>query len=190
MTEQWKDIAGFEGYYQVSDMGNVRSLDRMVNHARGGTALKKGKSLTKTKIWSGYEKVCLAKNGRPFSRSVHSLVCESFHGPRPTSNHQVSHGNGVRNDNRASNLRWATPKENNADMLKHGTRLSGFDWVPVDKRPRGESHGCAKLTEPQVVEARKIADEFGIGKHRMARLLGITPTAASYILRRKTWSHI
>lgn len=189
MDEVWNDIPGYEGWYQASSLGRVRSVDRRVGHRGGGKALRRGRVLEKGRIWSGYEKVCLSKNGKPTTHSVHRLICTTFHGPPPSRWHHAAHADGVRDNNVASNLSWKTPVENEGDKKRHGTARVG-DAVSYESRPRGERHGGSKLTASQVIELRRVHKETGIGAHRLSRLLGVTKTNISHILSRKTWRHV
>jgi hypothetical protein len=108
---------------------------------------------------------------------IHIVVCTAFHGPKPTPEHQVAHRNGVRTDNRASNLRWATSLENHADMEVHGTVL------------RGSGHPEAKLTESQV---RKIREEreSGTPLKTIASKYGVAVSTIGNITVHRSWSHI
>jgi hypothetical protein len=118
--EEWRAIPGYEGLYEVSDQGRVRSLDRDWGpDSRGRRRPRRGKMLRPSTA-SGYPVVVLA--GRS-TRSVHSLVAEAFLGPRP-SGLVVRHLNGDYLDPRAENLAYSTRKENAADMYLHGTSLA------------------------------------------------------------------
>ena len=112
MEEIWKDIEGFEGIYQVSNLGKVRSLDRYVNTAILHSKLKKtkGRILKQSCNIHGYSFVSLGKKPKPYS--VHRLVAKTFI-PNPKNKEFVDHINTVRTDNRVENLRWATRSENN-----------------------------------------------------------------------------
>lgn len=100
----WKDIPGYENKYQVSNMGEVRSLPR------NGT---KKDIVIKSQIIDkdGYCIVKLRNNNCPKMKKVHRLVAETFI-PKEKSNNIVDHINGIKNDNRAENLRWVTPRDN------------------------------------------------------------------------------
>lgn len=189
VQEIWKPLPGFEGYYEISNMGKLRSMNRTVNHSHGGTALKLGKEIKLQQIWSGYQRACVSRNGKPSSVSIHRAVCEAFHGEPPSPIHHAAHLNGVRNDNRASNLAWKTPSENEADKKIHGTANTG-DHVPPEKRPRGESHGMSKLNEAQVRLAHALMHNGFISTKQAAVLMGISSTQAKDIRSAKTWRHV
>jgi HNH endonuclease/NUMOD4 motif-containing protein len=122
-TETWRPIAGRDGY-EVSDLGRVRSVDRVVRRPQRGRIVDvhyKGVMLRLNPNSAGYLNVNLGRN-RP--AHVHSLVLEAFIGPRPAG-YQAAHADGDKLNNAAANLRWATPEENNADKARHGTILRG-----------------------------------------------------------------
>lgn len=112
MKEIWKDVVGYEGLYQVSNLGRVRSLDRVVNITGRGTRKLKGKLRKITLDSKGYPSVSLSSgNCVDKGHRVHRLVCEAFI-PNPENKLYVDHINTVRTDNRVENLRWVTFDEN------------------------------------------------------------------------------
>lgn len=116
MKEVWRDVIGFEGLYQASNLGRIRSLDRQVRSGNRynkniGVAVKRGKVLKQVDIGLGYLQVCLRKNNKNYSRYVALLVWEAFNGPIPKGM-QVNHINEDKSDNRLENLNLMTPKEN------------------------------------------------------------------------------
>lgn len=117
---EWRDIPGYEGVYQVSSEGQVRSLDRVVQHPVSGDTLRRGKVLRLKRRSEGYLYVRLYRGGKSKSRSVHHLVLEAFVGPRPEGS-ETRHLDGDPTNNRVSNLAWGTPKENAQDKKRHGT---------------------------------------------------------------------
>lgn len=119
MTEEWRPVVGHEGLYEVSDLGQVRSLDRVVLLRDGLTRRVKGRVL-KQRVGQLYPVVGLSRNGIDRKWLVHRLVCEAFHGVKPPEAEVVRHLNGIHTDNRASNLAWGTCAENSADMVRHG----------------------------------------------------------------------
>ena len=121
MTDQeiWKDIKGYEGLYQVSDMGNVRSLDRLVD--RGGKplcAIWKGRVLKKKKASDNYYSVVLSKNNVQLCVRIHRLVAETFI-PNPNNLPEVNHRNENKLDNRVENLEWCDRLYN----VRYGTGI-------------------------------------------------------------------
>lgn len=121
MTEQWKPALGWEGVYEVSDMGRVRSLDRTIDQRDGTSRFFPGQILKQTGM-NGYRTVGLHFAGKERRRTVHSLVLEAFTCERPTGM-QACHYDGDRANNKLSNLRWDTVEGNARDKLRHGTNV-------------------------------------------------------------------
>lgn len=128
----------------------------------------------------GYLRVSIKRKSRYVSR----LVCEAFHGPKPTLIHQAAHNDGVRTNNRPDNLRWATPQENSDDKKLHGTEL------------RGERNGNARLTSANVLEIRAIyAASMGHRyvkrgtRENLAARFSVGISAIKDIVAGRSWPH-
>lgn len=181
--ERWLPIAGYD-YYEVSDLGRARSLDRVIlcRNRWGGVSYRRyrGCVLTPGRNRRGYLYVNLPHDqggGRMFA--VHVLVAEAFLCPRPDGM-EVRHGPNGQLDNRASELRWGTPKENNGpDKERDGTLL------------RGSRSPVAKLTEAAVIDirARVTAGAVGI-QGQLAEEYDVSFSLISQIVRRKIWRHV
>lgn len=118
--EIWRQIPGWEGYYEVSNLGHVRSMDRIVSTSRGNRFYK-GKILNSGTNRHGYPLVALSMPGKPCqSKKIHRLVLLAFCGPCPDGM-EACHNNGNRADARLENLRWDTPSNNHLDKRRHGT---------------------------------------------------------------------
>ena len=120
-TEQWRPIIDYEGFYEVSDAGRVRSVPRLVKIRGDKTRPLPGRVLRQPVAPGGYLQVSLSACNQVRVRQVHLLVLTAFVGPRPTPKLQACHRNGNPADNRLSNLRWDTPLSNAADQRAHGT---------------------------------------------------------------------
>lgn len=144
MEEIWKDIEGYEGYYQVSNLGRVRSVERIVN----GLKLK-GKILSCGHDTKGYLFVNLSKENKPKTLSVHRLVAQAFI-PKIDGKDYVDHIDGSRDNNNVCNLRWCTHKENcNFEIAKLRQRLGCMG----NKKWLGRHH--KEESKRKISEARK-----------------------------------
>jgi len=113
MQEIWKDVKNYEGIYQISNLGNVRSLERLDNKNRRTHA----KDITSKKSKNNYKFVTLYKNGKSKMYLIHRLVAEAFI-PNPNNLPQVNHIDENITNNKVDNLEWCTPKYNS----NYGTR--------------------------------------------------------------------
>lgn len=113
-TERWLPVPGYEGLYEVSDLGRVRSLPRQVGYGR-----IKGRILKALPGRNGYPRVNLWKDQRAKMHHVHSLVLAAFTGPRPEG-YETRHLDGDRCNNTLANLSYGTPSENQHDKVRHG----------------------------------------------------------------------
>lgn len=143
----FKAVKGYEGFYEVSRLGQVRSVDRTVELRNGGTRKFKGKELKPLMHRDGYAQVMLQKNGVVKMMTVHRLVAENFL-PNPDNLPEIHHINHIRNDNRVENLKWVTKAEQYDDHFRaaQGTKL------------RVVGHGIDKIYN----SAREVERELGV----------------------------
>lgn len=174
MTREWRDIPDWEGMYQVSEDGRVRSVNRtVVQLGRWGQQRRcfKGKELKLSKCSNGYVFVTLSRPGnRPKLALVHRLVALAFL-RQPVSGEEVCHINGVREDNNASNLRWGTRRSNHADKIEHGTHS------------RGTRNPQCRLNEEIVRAIRSSSEPLSV----LAAKYQISQPTVSDIRNRKSW---
>jgi len=145
--EIWKDIPGYEGYYQVSSLGGVKGLTRVVKK-RDGTRTVKEKILNQSKDNNGYLKVSLCKNGKEKTFRIHQLVCMSFlnHNPYNKKSLVVNHKNFTRTDNRLENLEIITHRENtNQKHLPSSSKHTGVTWEKSRKKWLSQIVVCGKV---------------------------------------------
>lgn len=143
--EIWKDIRGYEGIYQVSSAGRVRSLDRTVHFSDGRFRKYKGQILKReSRTSSGYKQCILKVNGFSKYAYIHRLVAQAFVN-NPENKPEVNHINGNKLDNTAENLEWVTASENDYHAVATGLRK------PSEKQKKVASY-YGKLNGKPVVQ--------------------------------------
>lgn len=157
--ETWKPILNYEGYYEVSDHGRVRSVARVYPFTRDGATFmqfRPGRAMKTHVKKSGYVEVCLraAALGRKSKpRLVHALVLEAFVGPRPQAHMQGCHGDGNKLNNHVSNLRWDTPLGNAADNIRLN-RTARTSHCPKGHKKRIDKNGYGRCRICNTEQAR------------------------------------
>lgn len=148
VIETFKPVKGYEGLYEVSDYGCVRSL----NYNHTGTC----KELKNKKNCYGYEQIGLCRGGKPKYFSIHRLVWEAFNGPIPEGL-QIDHINTIRDDNRLANLRVVTSKENNANPISVENHREGVKRRSQDVKWREVQReaGKRRSQDPQWREVHR-----------------------------------
>lgn len=169
MKEQWKDISGFEGLYQVSSLGNIKSFH---------WGKSKKRKLTKNIV--GYLHTNLRKNNKQKFYYIHRLVAQNFI-PKPLGNLQINHINGIKADNRVKNLEWCTPKEN----MHHA--YSNNLMNPA----AGEDCHLSKLNEKQVRLIKHLKNcKPKMTQQEIGNLFNVSGSTIAYIFQNKIWKNI
>ena len=167
-NEEWRDVPNYEGAYEVSDLGRVRSMDRVTIHGHRA----RGRVLKQCRDPRGYMCVALWSAGKGRTWSIHQLVAAAFLGPR-TEGQEVLHGPGGQIDNRRANLSYGTSQQNSDDELRDGTR------------PVGVERWNARLTPTLVLECRR-RHAAGESQRSLAREFGMSLTVMHNAIRGAT----
>ena len=168
MKEIWKDIEGYKGIYQISNQGNVKSLNRI---ARSGKKVKE-KILKKAQDKDGYILFTLCKNGTQKTVKAHRLVATAFI-PNINNKPCVNHLNGIKNDNTVTNLEWVTVSENT--QHSYNNKLQG----------KGSKHGRSTLT---VEDVKNIRATVGKTQKELALQFNSYQSVIGRILRNETYT--
>lgn len=177
--EIWKPIKNFENSHHISNLGRVKSLARQIP-CQNGFRTSTTKILKQKTLKAGYKCIQLERKGKLFL--VHRLVAEAFI-PNPENKPQVNHINGVKGDNRATNLEWLTQSEN-----QYHAYNTGLQTASDHQRAKGEKAAQSRLSAQEVTWIRnnyKKGDAI-----RMGEKFGVSQTSILNIINRKTWKHI
>ena len=161
-AEKWKDIRGYEGLYQVSNFGNVRSIRNNI--------------ILKPYLKNGYLAVHLVVSGRVVHKYVHRLVAEHYI-ENPNNQREVNHLDCDKRNNDVTNLEWCDRKRNLQHSYDNGLKRCG------------EKHGCHKLSEYDVVCIRTQL-KYGISQKTIAEEFGVKQCTISAIKRNKLWKGV
>lgn len=168
--ETWKAVVGYEGLYEVSDLGRVRSLDRESIGKGGSIRNLKGKILNPGKSKAGRPGTILYKDGEKKFHSVYVLVALAFIGPRPKGYH-VCHNNDDCTDNRLANIRYDTVSQNSLDMYRNGNK-----------------NGNGKLSIQEVVEIRNLYKTGNYKQKELPEKYNICHQTVSNIILKRLYS--
>jgi len=177
MKEEWRDIQGFEGSYQVSNLGRVRSFDRVIMNNIGVHRIYKSRIMKYFLDKDGYENLTLNKLGKQYKRKVHRLVAAAFI-DNPENKESVNHKDLNKKNNRLENLEWVTKSENMIHAAKN------------NKNCRGEGIAQSKLSEEDVLIIRELYLSKQMNQKELSEKYKVTQSSISCIVLRKTWSHI
>lgn len=173
--EIWKNITGYEGMYQVSNLGNVKSLKR--KKWNGFDYQEVVEKFLSQKTHNGYKYVNLCKPKSQKMISVHRLVAIEFI-DNPEQKKYVNHKDNNPSNNNSNNLEWCTQAEN----IQYAVQQGRFNQGILSPR--------TKFTEKQVLEIRKRIANKEISQNKLAKELGVTQNCISEIVNRLTWKHI
>lgn len=186
MEEIWKDVVGYEGSYQVSNHGRVKSVARRMWNGHAWWMSPERIRIPGNNHGRLY--VPLQKNGsKARNYFVHQLVLTAFVGPCPEDMEACHFPDRDPSNNRLENLRWDTHHSNIQDKFIHGTTGRG-KRSPLNVC--GENHNLAKLTEVQVRDMRELRKNEGLSFDKIARRFGVTKRAAILAIKRITWKHV
>ena len=179
MKEVWRNIVGYEGCYQVSNLGRVKGLNRKVNGMYDNKIVVK-ECILKPTSNRGYLSVGFNGNKKYKRYRVHRIVLSAFTGVYINSEKQVNHKNGNKSDNRLENLEWCTARENIDHALSNGFR---------SKDNRGSKVKVSKLKESDIPHI--IAwYTTGFSQASIARGYGMSCGVICGIVNGKAWKHV
>ena len=181
MNEEWRPVVGYEGLYEVSNTGRIKSFHQGDAH----------KILAAPPNNKGYNAFVACKDGDRKTLSVHRVVLLAFVGECPVGL-QSAHLDGNKKNNTVYNLEWVTPKINIGHKKDHGTGVQGDrnpSRIYPETRPRGEKHFKAKLNAADILEIRTLRKKE-IPVRVIAKMYNMSKGAIDHILSGRNWKHL
>ena len=180
LVEEWKSLKGIVecgDYYEISNLGRLRSVDREVI-ARNGTVKRFKGMIRKTKKNNrDYIMASLSQNNKDKTLLIHRMVALAFL-PNVDNMPEVNHIDGNKNNNRVDNLEWMTSKENQAHARNNGL-----------SNQHGENSVNSKLTNKQAGEIRKLWNNGGISRNELSELFNVSVAVVGRILRNEAYTN-
>lgn len=190
MDEVWKDIKGYEGYYQISNFGNIRSLDRWINN-NGTLVFRMGKILSPSKSGPGYLQIAFYVDGKIQKKYIHRLVMEAFN---PTDNPEleINHIDENKENNMITNLEWVTHKENMNKVSKYIMAREHKEVRTKETIPRKRNEAKPKCQTSRVRRTSRMPPKETLEQQlfeyknflALGRLYGVTDNAVRKWCRR------
>lgn len=166
--EEWRDVIGYEAYFQISDLGRLYS--KRTSRILSQTVSENGYYVHATKIGG--------RKGKSVCFKIHRLVCEAFH-PNPENKPTVNHKDGNKLNNAKDNVEWSSHQENTQHAYDTG----------LAKVASGENHASSKLTEALVTEIREEYKNTKISQRALAAKYGVGKTTIQNVLTGETWNN-
>ena len=177
MSEIWKDIEGYEGLYQVSNRGRVKSLERIVMR-KNGRPYSVPELIKERQIdHKGYDRIGLNKNGKKKRFFVHRLVLQAFN-QSSDETLEVNHIDGNKLNNNVENLEWVTSSENSIHAFENNLH-----------NHQGERNTNASITDSEAKEIKKLKGK-GLTQKEVGEMFGTTNYVVANIWNRRGWTHV
>ncbi|TSA28610.1 hypothetical protein D4R71_00465 [bacterium] len=185
--EIWKPVKGYEGLYEVSSIGRMRSLNRIVFCRARSLRIVQGRHLLQTLNTKGYLRVNLGQQQNFKTKEVHRLVALAFI-PNPLNKPWVNHKNGHKEYNWIGNLEWTTPAENNQHAQDTGLNRARFS-LKQKEAARRNGIKSRKATPGQVADIIALR-KYGYGARRIAKIVHTTEGTIESIIYRKRYKEV
>lgn len=186
--EIWKNIEGYKGLYQISNLGRVRSLDRYIKYGFGMRKIKgkiKKNQILKNK---GYNIIVLSKDNKKKTFLVHRLVALHFIS-NPDNKPQVNHIDGDKENNSVENLEFVTNQENRDHAIENGLVLTEEHRKSISKAHRGVKNNKAKLNDEKIIIIKKLLN-YKYSQRFIAKIFNVHQSIICDIKNNKTWKHV
>jgi hypothetical protein len=178
VTEVWRDVVGYEGIYEVSNIGRIKTVKRVVTRTNGWDFTVKERILKPATDVYGYKRVSLSNMDKGKTHKVHRVVAQAFLKSIDGKN-EVNHINGIKDDNRAENLEWCNRSENVEHAFKNGLSIPR----------RGSKVHTAKIDEWMALTIKTLLGA-GYGPAKVSRMCDVSRNICKDINRGRTWNHI